>query len=326
MSNRSVFHIGFLSCLLPCLSLLIGCGGTNTRDELAAHYPVKSISSSSNSSVAEAPSSGPLQQSAIRYDTIRSKALQTEMGFAIYLPAGYDPTQTDPAPTYPVLYIMYGYGGNQYSMFDNFMSVNLTADKMITAGAMKPMILVVPDYKNSFAVNSTRAQNPHASGGSIGLYEDYLIKELIPYIDTHFASDKTRAGRFIEGYSMGGFAALYLGFNYPQLFSKIGAHSSALWDYSSSDMFIGQRDWLYTTPELRAQRDPFLLAQSQDLAATSIYLDVGSYDALYSVNERFYNHLLHSGVRVEWHTSNGGHDRNYWGINTGNYFTFFDLP
>lgn len=188
---------------------------------------------------------------------------------------------------------------------------------------MKPMILVVPDYKNSFAVNSTREQNPNSGGGTIGLYEDYLIKELIPYIDSNFHTDATRAGRFIEGYSMGGFAALYLGFNYPEMFSKIGAHSSALWDYSNRDQFLGQRNWLYTTPELRARRDPFLLAKTQDLRNLDIYLDVGTNDSLLGVNQRFYQALLAQGIRVEWHSSSGGHDKTYWESNIENYFEFY---
>lgn len=303
MPNETVFNGVHVLLLILALA---GCGGGSQ-----SHPPITSNSTSSAQSIANFTSR-------IQYDSIQSHALDTLIGFAVYLPEDYNPSQT-----YPVLYIMYGYGGNQYSMFNGFMSVNRVADQMIAAGTMKPMILVVPDYKNSFAVNSTRAQNPNASGGTIGLYEDYLIKELIPYIDQRYATDKTRTGRFIEGYSMGGFAALYLGFNYPELFSKIGAHSSALWNYSSSDMFIGQRNWLYTTPGLRAQRDPFLLAQTKDLRATDIYLDVGTSDSLYSVNQHFYQHLLKQGIRVEWRTGNGGHDKNYWEENTINYFKFY---
>lgn len=320
MPNRTVFYAVHILLLTLVLS---GCGGTSRPS--VNHHPMTSgekssapAATASSQRLMDSSSSSANIQSTIRYEKIHSQALDTQIGFAIYLPAGYDTSET-----YPVLYIMYGYGGSEYAMFNSFMSVNRTADEMIAAGTMKPMILVVPDYKNSFAVNSTRAQNPNSSGGTIGLYEDYLIKELIPHIDHHFATDKTRAGRFIEGYSMGGFAALYLGFNYPELFSKIGAHSSALWDYSSSDQFIGQRNWLYTTPELRAERDPFLLARSQDLRAIDIYLDVGTNDALYGVNERFYKHLLNQGVRVEWHTASGGHDKNYWNANVGNYFGFY---
>lgn len=314
MSNKTVFPGVHILLLILALA---GCGGAANHNTVSPP-PIAINSTSSAQSTANSSASTTNLKSRIEYDSIHSKALGALIGFAVYLPADYNPSQI-----YPVLYIMYGYGGNQYSMFNSFMSVNHTADQMIAAGTMKPLILVVPDYKNSFAVNSTREQNPNAGGATIGLYEDYLIQELIPHIDQRFATDKTRTGRFIEGYSMGGFAALYLGFNYPDLFSKIGAHSSALWDYSSSDMFIGQRDWLYTTPELRAQRDPFLLAQTKDLRTTDIYLDVGTGDSLYGVNQRFYQHLLKQGIRVEWHTGSGGHDKNYWEANTGNYFGFY---
>lgn len=320
MPNETTFYAVHIPLLILALA---GCGGTANHNA-NSHSPsvINSASSaqgSANSSTDAANSSAGIAslQSTIEYDGIYSKALNTLIGFSVYLPADYNPSET-----YPVLYIMYGYGGNQYSMFNGFMSVNRTADQMIAASTMRPMILVVPDYKNSFAVNSTHEQNPNASGGTVGLYENYLIKELIPYIDQRFATDKTRAGRFIEGYSMGGFAALYLGFNHPDLFSKIGAHSSALWDYNN-DMFTGQRNWLYATPELRAQRDPFLLAQTKDLRATDIYLDIGTGDSLYAVNERFYQHLLKQGVHVEWHSGSGGHDKNYWEENTENYFEFY---
>ena len=301
--------------IYPFLLLLIlnACGGGNSQPSSNI-----SINSKSSAALSSLNQSSQAAGSAIQYHNIVSSNLNTTMGFAVYLPANYSAEVS-----YPVLYIMYGYGGNQYSMFNGFMRVNLTADKMIAQGTMKPMILVVPDYKNSFAVNSTREQNPNASGGTIGSYEDYLIRELIPYIDQHFSTDNTRDNRFIEGYSMGGFAALYLGFNYPELFSKIGAHSSALWDYSSSDLFTGQRNWLYTTPELRAQRDPFLLASSKDLRGIEIYLDVGTADPLLGVNQRFYQHLLTHGIRVEWHTGSGGHDKQYWEANTENYFGFY---
>lgn len=295
--------------LLWIILFTVGCGArTSHPGTNLAVTPQQSISSQSDNTAS----------SRLVYQNIYSESLRTTIGFAIYLPAGYAADKH-----YPVLYSLYGYGGNQYSLFNGVMSINRTADKMIANGKLLPLIIVVPDYKNSFGVNSTQEQNPNASGGTVGLYEDYLIKELIPYIDQQFNTDKRREGRFIDGYSMGGFAALYLGFNYPELFSKIGVHSSALWDYTSKDMFIGQRNWLYASPELRARRDPFLLAQSQDLRATDVYLDVGTEDALFKVNHLFYQRLLSQSIRVQWQSSSGGHNANYWNANTENYFQFY---
>lgn len=309
MSNETLFYSVHILLLILALT---GCGGGTPNPVTITHSSNNSTSASSQNS------SNNSTASTINYRSIKSTALGKTMGIAIYLPPGYNP-----ANRYPVLYVMYGYDGSEYSMFNNFMSINRTADRMVANGSMPPTILVVPDYDNSFGVNSTPEQNPDSDGGSIGFYEDYLITEVIPYIDKNFSTSNHRSARFIEGYSMGGFAALYLGFNYPELFSKIGAHSSALWDYTSSDMFIGQRNWLYTTYTLRAQRDPFLLAQSQDLRHIDIYLDVGSNDPLEDVNQRFYQHLLKQGVRVQWHNPQGGHNATYWSNNTENYFQFY---
>lgn len=309
MSNETLFYSVHILLLILALT---GCSGGTPNPTALTHSPSNHTPASSQNS------SNTSATSTINYRSIKSTALGRMMGIGVYLPPDYNPSNR-----YPVLYIMYGYGGNEYSLFNNFMKINQTADHMVTNGLMPPTILVVPDYDNSFAVNSTPGQNPDSGGGSIGFYEDYLITEVIPYIDQNFSTSKDRSGRFIEGYSMGGFAALYLGFNYPDLFSKIGAHSSALWDYTNSDMFIGQRNWLYTTPALRAQRDPFLLAQSQDLRNIDIYLDAGSDDALRGVNERFYQQLLKHGIRVQWHSTTGGHDAAYWSKNTEDYFQFY---
>lgn len=324
MPNETLFYSVHIVLLLLVLS---GCGGSNNSSGSINHSGSAVINNTHNSSsdssnkASNNSSMAPANNQAIStisYHHLFSNALGQTMGVAIYLPPGYNPVNR-----YPVLYIMYGYGGSEYSMFNSFMSVNRTADRMIGQGMMQPTILVVPDYDNSFAVNSTVVQNPNSGGGTIGLYEDYLINEVIPYIDQNFSTRDDRTGRFIEGYSMGGFAALYLGFNHPDLFSKIGAHSSALWDYNNSDMFIGQRDWLYTTPALRAQRDPFLLAQTQDLRNIDIYLDVGSSDALLGINQRFYQQLLKQGIRVQWRSTTGGHNADYWGKNTEDYFLFY---
>jgi enterochelin esterase-like enzyme len=304
----------FFTTAVALLLCVTNCGGNRGTTKPIPIPPQSSASSSSLSSAGVSSASG----SIIRYETLYSAALKTEMAYAIYLPAGYDENQQ-----YPVVYILYGYGGNERSMFNGFMAVNRTADTLIAGGDIEPVILVVPDYKNSFAVNSTREQNPNSSGGTIGSYEDYLIHELIPHIDLRFATRLDRAGRFIEGYSMGGFAALHLGFKHTHLFSKIGAHSAALWNYSDSDLFTGQRDWLFATPKLRALRDPFLLAQSANLNGLEIYLDVGLNDPLYYVNEAFYQLLVQQNAGVIWNTSAGGHDKNYWSANTAHYFRFF---
>ena len=255
----------------------------------------------------------------IKSDGLQSTALHRQMSFRIYLPPAYSATTR-----YPVLYLLYGYGGNQDSFFGGFLDLHSVADRLIAARSIDPLIIVVPDYANSFAVNSTPEQGTNTSGGTIGLYEDYLMQELVPYVDHHYSTLATREKRSVGGFSMGGYAALYLGFRYPDKFSKVGGHSAALWDYTDTDQFTGQRDWLYPTPALRAQRDPLLLATTVDLRSLKVYLDAGSSDALLAKDRKLAGILQSSGVNVEWHEGSGGHERAYWQSKLENYLRFYN--
>lgn len=312
-------------------SLLVGCGAEDSTGHAGSSSSqatiassTKSVASSSaivssaSSTVSESSSSASTLASRVIADVVVSEVLKTNMGFDIYLPKDYDATIK-----YPVLYTLHFFDGNQHTLLGGLMSVNSNADTLIADNKIQPMIIVAPDYKNSFAVNTTLEQGAAATGAAIGLYKDYLINELIPYVDAHYSTITEREGRFIDGYSMGGFAALHIGFSHPELFARIGAHSAAFWDYAADDLYTDRRDWLYPTAELRKERDPFLLAKTQDLTSTQVYVDVGTSDALAGVNERFYLSLLGLGITAEWRTSTGGHTLAYWRSNTDNYLLFF---
>lgn len=267
---------------------------------------------------AGAPAVPAIAAGAIERVTIASAALGRPMAAAVYLPPGYKP-----GVRFPVLYLFYGFGGNPDSYFGGGLALNRTADRLLASQAIEALIIVVPDYANSFGVSSTVEQAANSAGGSIGMYEDYLIDELVPFIDGRYATDARRERRYAGGVSMGGFAALHLGLRHTGLFGKVGAHSAALWNYSPGDQFNGQRDWLYATPGLRAQRDPLLLAANADLRGMRFYLDVGYDDRLRPQVEAMHQVLQSQGAAVEFQRSGGGHDAAYWSGQLENYLRFY---
>lgn len=287
---------------------LCACGGGGGASDAAQPVP--------------APATAPTTAAgSIEHVSVASSALGRSMPAAVYLPPAYDPAQR-----YPVLYLFYGYGGYPDAWFDAGLAINRTADKLIAANAIAPLIMVAPDYGNSFGVNAAPGQ-PGAAGITAGQFEDYLVGELLPFIDARFSTDARPARRYIGGISMGGFAALHLGLRHPALFSKVGAHSAALWDYSASDQFIGQRNWLYATPELRAQRDPFMLAQTADLRGLVFYLDAGTGDLLRQQDEAMARALQSRGAAIEFKVGSGGHDAAYWRSQLETYLRFYSkLP
>lgn len=298
MKNRLVSLILIAAIYLL---FLISCSGSPTSQSES----YESLSSPARETVS--PSSEQTASSSkIEQIRIDSQALGKEMHATVYLPPDYNPDSR-----YPVLYLFHGYGGSHGDYF-SYLNIDAAADRLLQKDLIHPLIMVAPEYGNSFGVNAKPDEGQDPGGVSIGPYEDYLIQEVIPYIDTHYSTQDSRTARYIGGISMGGYASLYLGLTYHELFSKIGAHSAALWTYTSSDQFTGQRDWLYADKQLRSARDPFILAAPENLKEMEFYLDAGKGDALAEKDYEFYTLLKNNNANVTWTTALGGHDAAYW--------------
>ncbi|OAB37565.1 esterase [Paenibacillus macquariensis subsp. macquariensis] len=240
--------------------------------------------------------------------TFHSESLDKDMKFNIYLPKGYDITKK-----YPVLYMLHGYSGTEDSWLPE-LGLDVTADAMISANKINPLIIISPQINNSYGFNSI----------SEGDYSDYIVNDLIQYVDGHFNTNASRVGRYIGGLSMGGWAALFNAFQHPALYSKVGGHSPALFmDYWGDAE--GLRNWLYPSEQLQDQRDPLRLVETQNLKGLSIYLDSGDEDGFrfYEGAEALYQQLQSKNVNSEYHHGPGGHDGDYWRKHTSDYLLFY---
>jgi enterochelin esterase-like enzyme len=250
----------------------------------------------------------PLQESQVSKVSIASSSLKKSMNVTIYLPKGYSSVGR-----YPVLYMLHGYSDNE----DKWMPILGLQDRvtaLVDAGRIVPLIIVMPQIDNSFALN-TDAIKRLPSAFSSGKYEDYLIKELIPYIDAHYRTDRTRKGRSIGGLSMGGWAALHLAFSHVELFGKVGGHSPALID----------DDWLYPNFDARQRLDPVSVASDKDLRDLKVYLDCGDQDSFkfYEGCDRLNKALQAKNRTSEYHLNPGGHNDAYWKEHLDDYLLFY---
>lgn len=66
-------------------------------------------------------------------------------------------------------------------------------------------------------------------GGEGEAYGRFIVKSLKPFIDQRYRTLSSREHTTVIGSSMGGFISLYLGSEYPEVFSKVGAFSTAVW-------------------------------------------------------------------------------------------------
>ena len=160
-----------------------------------------------------------------------STYLQNSRGVDVYLPPGYDPHD---AFGYPVLYMHDGnnlffkelaFGGMPWG-------VDKVLDRLISLKRIPPLIVV--GVYNTLGRNSEYTWTPMfhhrgREGGEGALYARYLIDELMPFIDTHYATRQGPQFTGVMGSSLGGLISFYLGYYYPDVFGRIGMVSPSLW-------------------------------------------------------------------------------------------------
>ena len=141
-----------------------------------------------------------------------SKLVGYPVEYTIYLPADYETSNR----SYPVLYLLHGYSDDETGWIQ-FGEANMIADKGVANGDYPPCIIVMPDGKVSWYVNSFDGKDP---------WEDMFIKEFIPYIEKEYRIRPQKEFRAIAGLSMGGNGALLLSMRHPDLFSSCVAMSA----------------------------------------------------------------------------------------------------
>lgn len=152
---------------------------------------------------------------------IKSAILNKEVHYSIYLPADYYTSER----SYPITYLLHGYGDADDGWIQ-FGEVNRLADAATKEGKIPPMIIVTPDGFKSFYLN--------AADGSFN-YEDFFIKEFIPFIEKTYHIKTEKRFRGIAGLSMGGYGSMLYALKYPNLFVAAAPLSAAVWTDSDCE-------------------------------------------------------------------------------------------
>ncbi len=139
----------------------------------------------------------------------------------VYTPPGYD---TDLKNRYPVLYLQHGAGEDETG-WTRQGHVNFILDNLIADGKAKPMIVVM---EKGYATRAGAAAETAGPGrGDGGAFEDVVVKDLIPMIDSTYRTNPEREQRAIAGLSMGAGQAMRIGLTHLDTFSAVGAFSGA---------------------------------------------------------------------------------------------------
>ncbi|MGC4128712.1 MAG: alpha/beta hydrolase-fold protein [Bergeyella sp.] len=152
--------------------------------------------------------------------------LNTSRKMWIYLPPGYDSSKKK----YPVIYMLDGQNiFDDATSFSGEWKVDETLDSFSKSGKTEAIVVGIDNGGGERLNEYSPWKNPQYGGGKGGLFTEFLVKTLKPFIDKNYRTLPQPKNTALIGSSMGGLISLYAGTRHPEVFGKLGIFSPAFW-------------------------------------------------------------------------------------------------
>lgn len=203
----SVFRNTKLAALLA--------GAVTTFGAAPAHADAPNFVSGSGITVsAVRPVLGRTLEADIATPLVAPKAVNGPHRIRVTLPVGY---YANPGLHYPVVYLLHGGAGGNSAQWTELGG----AAEHIAAG--KQVIVVMPDGgKVGWFTNWVD------DAGAAQQWADFYLQQVIPWVDANLRTIAAKKGRAIAGLSMGGYGAMRLAQDAPELFASVASFSGAV--------------------------------------------------------------------------------------------------
>lgn len=245
----------------------------------------------SAASLVELPHSPPQPWQEVREDVspgvltelrFTSRVLKNERHVWVYTPAGYQAEGRE----YDLTVLL---DGDAWALE---VSVAVTLNNLIAAGAIPPMIVVMPGFIDV----DTRMRELTCSSEFV----EFLVGELVPFVAERWSVTASPQWTIIAGQSLGGLTAAFAGLRAPERFGKVLAQSGSFWWKHGSEFDV-EAEWLTrlfaVTPKLPLR----------------FYLDTGLHEWIILPTVRHLRDVLEArGYEVSYSEYNGGHDLACW--------------
>jgi len=152
---------------------------------------------------------------------VPSRTLNRGVSVDIYLPPQYG---KDKNKFYPTVYFNDGQDIARMNM--NTMLDNLFLENKI----QETIIVGIYANENRMQEYGTAQQSDYKNRGSLASnYSDFVVHELMPFIQTEYKSSSDKNNNYIAGFSLGALSAFDILWSHPDCFSKVGVFSGSLW-------------------------------------------------------------------------------------------------
>ena len=308
---------------------------------------------------ATASSRHPLSPGRVTTQTFWAQSLGVRKRIVVWLPPSYEQS---PERRYPVAIYLHGLWGNETN-WTSLGALHRTMDSLVAAGTPE-FIVAMPDGDDGWYTTwNTLGDYPACRRDFVARdgdtaesycvpwlhYDDYVAHDVVQFVDSMYRTDPRRERRAVAGLSMGGYGALAIALQYPDVFSVSVSHSGVLSPlyagghpfaappaYASSGERLkqgwGERFWPLIGPAFGPDttawwsRDPARRAatlwRAQPAAMPAIMLDIGTDDDLLDQNRAFRWELQRLGIPHTYAEWPGKHEWPYWTEHVKESLTF----
>lgn len=168
----------------------------------------------------------------VRKEYYFSTVIKEWQSCVVYTPPCYEESRED----YPVLYLQHGHGENENG-WSSAGRVNFILDNLIAEKRAVPFIVVMCNGM---------VQKEQEDGERVVdfvLFEEELLKDIIPFIEKHYRAKTDKGFRGMAGLSMGSLQTCITAFNHPDMFAYVGLFSGFMTDFiQGSDLDMVKRE------------------------------------------------------------------------------------
>lgn len=240
--------------------------------------------------------------------SLKSKILNMERKYAIYLPPDYETSQR----SYPVLYLLHGSGDDQTGWIQ-FGEVQYIADQSFIKGLATQMIIVMPDANTTKKGYFNDPKNEWR-------YEDFFFQEFMPFIEKNYRTKNEKRFRAISGLSMGGGGAFIYALHHPELFASSCPLSASVGSLNieeatkyllKSDSSL-DNNTINNYFNINSVLQQINTISDQQKKAVRWYIDCGDDDRLGEGNMLVHIAMTKKDIPHEFRIRDGGHTWTYW--------------
>ena len=242
----------------------------------------------------------------LHFITVKSNALKKRADLTVHTPSTTE-------GVLPIVILLHGVYGSHWAWAVKG-KVHETSQKLIDAGQINPMMLVMP---SDGLYDDGSGYVPHKTAN----YERWIIEDVLQVVKEQFPQATDKSPICITGLSMGGFGAMRLGAKYPSLFRAFSGLSS-ITHFNQLGEFVENFDQLQSDALEQDGVWEYLLKNKDHLPP--FRFDCGSEDILIEYNRELHKNLSINNITHTYQEFSGNHSWEYWEEHIADTLLFFN--